>query len=197
VFQLQRPFFSRLLRVAGLAGALAVLGAARPALADGPVGLIAGGAFPQGGATFGQPVGQTQWNLGASYDVGPKFGPFRGSLSFDYANGPTDGQSLNDYGFSLGVRLTTPLYAGLTFGVYNASTQPNCASAAPGGIANAGGSNPCPSLNTTGFGSTYFVGVRLVSLPGFALSLQGGYRQIPVVGGFNPSGPNVGLRLQL
>ncbi len=98
MFQLQRPFFSRLLRVAGLAGALAVLGAARPALADGPVGLIAGGAFPQGGATFGQPVGQTQWNLGASYDVGPKFGPFRGSLSFDYANGPTDGQSLNDCG---------------------------------------------------------------------------------------------------
>ena len=193
----RRTRIARLMRMSGIAAGIAVLSVVRPALADTPFGVIAGGAFPQGGATFGTPVAEAQWNLGASYDVGPKFGPFRGSLLFDYANGATDNQSLSDYGFAVGLRLTTPLYAGVSFGVYDSSTQPNCSYLSPGFGGNGGGSNSCPSLNTTGFGSTYFVGVRLLSLPGFALSVQGGYRQIPVVGGYNPSGPNVGLRVQL
>ena len=183
----------RSFRIGGLAGLLAAF-AVTPALADDPIGIIAGGAFPLAGG-YPYSGGSAQLNVGASYDVGPRFGPFRGSVLFDYANGMTDGQSLNDFGFSVGARLTTPLYAGVTLGLYNASTQPSCSYPAPAiGLV---GSNSCPSLSTTGFGSSYFVGARLFSLPGLSVSLQGGYRQIPVVGGINPSGPNVALRLQL
>jgi hypothetical protein len=179
-------------RIAGIVAVLCLLASPRAAFADGPIAIVAGGAFPQGAPFV---TGTTQLNVGASYDVGPKLGPLRAFLAFDYANGPAGGLGLADYGFGAGVRLTTPLYAGVTIGVYTATAQQSCSYPVAGG--GVGGSNACPNTGATGFGSTYFVGVRVLSLPGVSLSLQGGYRQIPLVGGINPSGPNIGLRLQI
>jgi hypothetical protein len=161
----------------------------KPALADGPVGVVAGAAFPQG-SIYSR--GSAQVYVGASYDVGPKFGPFRGSILFDYASGAIDNHNLNDYAFGVGVRLTTPLYAGLSVGVGTTNANQTCPTP-EGGFA----SPICPGLSATGFASTYFVGVRLISVPGITLSLQGGYRQMPTLDGVNASGASVGLRLQI
>jgi hypothetical protein len=167
-----------------------------PVSADQPVGVVAGGAFPQGNEIS---TGIWQLNLGASYDVWPSHGPFRLSIDGDYANGSAQNLGISDYGFGFGARLTTPIYAGLSAGFYTSTIRQTCSFATPGVAGSAGGGGPssCPTQSGSGFGSTYFVGVRVFSGPGFSLSLQGGYRQVPLVDGVNPSGTNVEVRLQI
>jgi len=125
--------------------------------------------------------GTTQLNLGASFDFGPsKPLPVRASLVFDYAGGSAHGGTLSSYGGGLGVRLTTPIYAGINGLFYNVSLNPG------GGLA---------SANRVGFGTNYFVGERIASIPGGAsISLQATYRQVPLVNGIDPSGLGVSLR---
>jgi hypothetical protein len=170
-----------MLKLFALPGSLLLVALlAAPAAADS-VGLSVGESVVFQSAAR-QVGGTTQLNLGASFDLGPtKPLPVRASLVFDYAGGSANGGSLSNYGGGLGVRLTTPIYAGVNGLFYNVSLSPG------GGLA---------SANRTGFGTNYFVGERLASLPGGAsVSLQATYRQLPTVNGVDPSGLGVSLRL--
>jgi len=158
----------------------AVAASAAPAAADAGLSVTVGPTFVLQSAA--QNVGATaQTNVNVAYDIGPKVPLLRPFLTFDYAGGSANGGSLSDVGGGIGVRLTTPLYAGASLGFY-------AVNATPGGN--------LPSSSTTSVGTNLFAGERLFALPGIGLSLQATYRQIPQTGGYNPSSVTLGLRAQ-
>lgn len=110
--------------------------------------------------------------------------PLALSLQFDDANGSSTGGTFNEYGFGLAARLTTPFYAGAGFSLYNTNAR------IPG--------RALGSVNETGIGTNYFIGERVLSLPGgINFGLQASYKQVPQFDGLNPSAFGVGLRVRL
>jgi hypothetical protein len=164
---------------------------AAPAAADGGLTISAGPSFVINSDAQG-PVPKTLTNVGLGYDFGPKtIIPVRLSLDADYAGGSSNGGSLNEFGAGLGVRLTTPLYVGVTGSVYNVNVH-------PGSTLVGGNVVSPPAQSTTGFGETFFAGEKLFGIPGGAgLALQATYRRLPSLPGFDPSSFTVGLRLSL
>lgn len=180
-------------RAAGAAAAFAILACSAPAFADTPLSIQLGPTiiFQQNARDTG---GTTQVGVGANYDVGPRVPivPIRGSVTFDYSGGANGNQRLSTYGFGVAGRLTTPFYAGAGIGVYfeNATL---CCFVAPG----APNSTATTTASATAVGTNFFLGERLFTIPGgSALSLQATYQQRPSFDGVDPSGLNVGLRLQ-
>ncbi len=166
------------------AASLALLVNAVPARADLPVSVQIGPQFPtQSNAR--NAGGNTQIDVGLNYDiVRPPVIPAALSFQFDEANGANGAGNLNEYGFGFAGRLTTPLYAGAGFSIYNTTGRPNSPFA--------------PSFSSTALGTNYFVGDRFLSLPGGVnFSLQAGLKLIPQFDGVNPSAFGVGLRVQL
>ena len=168
----------------GLA-ALAIVGCGGPALAEAPLSIQIGPQFAlqESGRNAG---GAVQGNVGLNYDFGPRtIVPIRASFQFDDANGTHGGAgNIHQTGFGFAARLTTPLYAGVGVSVYNTSARLD---------------DPAfPQLSATGIGTNYFVGDRVLSLPGgVSFSLQATYKQIPQFDGINPSAVGLGLRVQL
>jgi hypothetical protein len=152
---------------------------AAPATADS-VGLSVGQSLSFQSAAR-QVGGTTQLNLGATFDITPPKIPLRGSIVLDYAGGSANGGSLSNFGAGLGVRLNTPIYAGVSGLIYDVSLNPG------GGLA---------TTSRTAFGTNYFVGERIIPIPGGGgVSIQATYRQLPVVNGVDPSGLGLGLRV--
>ena len=171
--------------VTGLFGASLALAAPAAADADlsdaGPSFVLSSGA---------RTLPTTISNFGLGYDLGPKIiVPVRVSLDLDYAGGSGNGGSLNEFGGGLGVRLTTPLYVGVSLLAYNANVHPG----SPGGNA----ATPAAG-SATGIGTSFCAGEKLFGIPGgAALALQATYRRVPSVDGYDPSSFTVGLRLNL
>ncbi len=166
------------------AAAFALLANAFPARADLPVSVQIGPHFPTQSSARSA-GGNAQIDVGLNYDiVRPPVIPAALSFQFDEANGANGGGNLNEYGFGFAGRLTTPLYAGAGFSIYNTTGRPNSPFAA--------------SFSSTALGTNYFVGDRFLSLPGGVnFSLQAGLKLIPQFDGVNPSAFGVGLRVQL
>ena len=178
------------LGVPAVLAALAMLLSPGPASADAGIALSGGPTFVLNGDTRNA-VGSVQTNLGLGYDIGPKIVvPIRVSLDLDYAGGSGNGGTISEFGGGLGARLTTPLYLGVTASLYTVNIH-------PGGIAAPGSGSGLSATPTssTGFGTNFFVGERLLGLPGGAgVSLQATYRRLPSSGGYDPSSLTVGLR---
>jgi hypothetical protein len=162
----------------------AIAGTAFPARADAPISVQLGAQFPEQG-TARNSGGDVQTGFGVNYDfIHAPIVPVQVSLAFDDANGSNANGKLDAYGFGVAGRLTTPLYAGLGFSVYNVNARLNAPFA--------------PSVSATGIGTSIFVGERFLTLPGGVnFSLQGTYKQLPSLYGINPSSLGVGLRVQL
>jgi len=174
--------FSTPLALGFVVGALVWSGA--PARADAPLSLQLGLAVPPQSAARNA-GGTTQVDVGLNYDfIQAPVVPFQVSFQFDDQNGSHGSGSLNALGFGVAGRLTTPLYAGIGFSVYNV----NAKLAAPN----------APSLSSTGIGTNIFAGYRFLSLPGGVnFALQGTYKQLPSFQGINPSSYGAGVRVQL
>jgi len=176
--------------------AVAIYASAVPARADvlPPVSVELGAQFlPQSNARTG--AGDTQLSVGANYDIWKvPLAPVKVSLRFDEANGGGQhGSTFNEYGFGVTGQLTTPLYAGAGFSVYNTSV--GAVVPAPGITSLNGGRF---TSSSTALGEEFFVGDRFLSLPGGVnFALQATYKDIPQYNGFNPSAVAVGLRVQL
>ena len=165
-----------------LAAAFAVL--TGPARADAGLSVELGAQFPEQGAARSV-GGDVQTGFGVNYDfIRAPIVPVQVSFAFDDANGSTSNGKLNQVGFGVAGRLTTPLYAGIGFSVYNVNATVN-------------GRDP-QTLSSTGLGTTIFAGERFLTLPGgVSFALQGNYKQLPQFGGINPSSYGLGLRIQL
>jgi hypothetical protein len=171
----------------GLALAVAAIGfavTAAPARADLPISLQLGAQFAQQ-SNARNAGGDTQTSFGLNYDfIRAPIVPVQVSFQFDDSNGTHDSGTLNELGFGVAARLTTPLYAGIGFSVYNVDARlafPNA-----------------PSLTSTGIGTNIFAGYRFLSLPGGVnFALQGTYKQLPTLNGINPSSFGAGVRVQL
>jgi len=164
--------------------ATALLANAAPARADLPLSVELGAQLPQQ-TNARNAGGDTQVNVGINYDfIRAPVVPFQVSFHFDDANGSHGSGTLNETAFGVQGRLTTPLYAGLGFSVYNVNSRlayPNA-----------------PSVSATSIGESYFAGYRFLSLPGGVnFALQGTYKQIPSQFGVNPSSFGAGVRVQL
>jgi|GEM_PF-1507155 len=171
------------LRTAALA-ACAVLACALPARADSPFSLEAGPQF--GLQSSGRSAaGNVATDLGVNYDFGPRTViPIRASLQIENVNG-TNGAfgNLHQNAFGIAGRLTTPLYAGFGVSVYTTSAAVDSPTAL--------------QYHATSVGTNYFVGQRVLSLPGgSAFSLQATYKQIPAFAGIDTSAVGVGVRVQ-
>jgi len=157
---------------------------AAPARADLPLSVQLGGQFPQQNNAQNA-GGDAQVDVGLNYDfIRAPVVPVQVSFQFDDANGSHGSGTFNEVGFGVAGRLTTPLYAGLGFSVYNVNARlafPNA-----------------PSTSSTSIGENYFAGYRFLTLPGGVnFALQGTYKQIPSQFGINPSSFEAGVRVQL
>jgi len=170
-------------RIAAIA-ACASLACALPARADSPFSLQVGPQF--GLQSSGRSAaGNVATDVGLNYDFGPRTViPIRASLQFENVNG-TNGAfgNLHQNAFGVAGRLTTPLYAGFGVSVYTTS---------------AAVSNPFGfQYHSTSIGTNYFVGQRVLALPGgTAFSLQATYQQIPAFAGIDTSALGAGVRVQ-
>ncbi len=137
-----------------------------------------------GGGSLG---GTTQLGVGLGYDFGPPIiVPVRATAQFDYNGGSNGGGSLTTYGFTVGARLTTPIYAGIGIGPYFTSLKqplfmvpesPALPVFPPVFI-----STPNGSATAAGFGTKFTVGDRILSLPGgVSLALEASYQLLPTV----------------
>ncbi len=153
-----------------------------------------------GGGSLG---GTTQLGVGLGYDFGPPIiVPVRATAQFDYNGGSNGGGSLTTYGFTVGARLTTPIYAGIGIGPYFTSLKqplfmvpesPALPVFPPVFI-----STPNGSATAAGFGTKFTVGDRILSLPGgVSLALEASYQLLPTVQGIDPSAARLGLRLHI
>jgi len=178
------------------------IAAAAPALAEGPLSVAAQGVIlsGNGGGSLG---GTTQLGVGLGYDFGPPIiVPVRATAQFDYNGGSNGGGSLTTYGFTVGARLTTPIYAGIGIGPYFTSLKqplfmvpesPALPVFPPVFI-----STPNGSATAAGFGTKFTVGDRILSLPGgVSLALEASYQLLPTVQGIDPSAARLGLRLHI
>jgi hypothetical protein len=167
-----------------LAFAAALAAAAVPALADGPLSVQVGAQFEQQGNARSA-GGDVQPNFGLNYDfIHAPVVPVQVSLAFDTANGSNGNGKLDEYGFGVAGRLTTPLYAGIGFSVYNVNARLNAPTAL--------------TFTSTGIGTTIFAGEKFLTLPGgVSFAIQGTYKQLPSFEGISPSSLGVGLRVQL
>ncbi len=160
------------------------MAAAAPALADAPLSVQIGPQFPtqSSGRNAG---GDVATDIGANYDVGPPLPlPFRASLQADYAHGSHGNGKLDDFGIGIAARLTTPIYAGAGISLYSVNVRLDDPAAV--------------SRNVVGAGENFFIGDRVLSLPGgLAFSVQGTYKLLPSAGGVDASNVGVGLRVQL
>ncbi len=181
---------------------------AAPAFAEGPLSVSLQAVIPSGngGSSAG---GSPQLGVGLGYDLGPQIiVPVRATTQFDYNGGSGGGEpSLSTYGFTVGARLTTPLYAGVGIGPYvttltqrndflysSYSGTPNFRlPAMPLGIIV--GST---TTTTVGLGTKFSVGDRILSLPGgVSLSLEASYQLLPTISAVDPSAARLGLRLHI
>jgi hypothetical protein len=156
-----------------------------PASADtSPISFQVGPQFltQSGGRNAG---GDVATDLGLNYDFGPKIVvPVRASAQFDYASGSHAAGSLQAYGFGVAARLTTPIYAGAGFSVYEVNARRSFFGA--------------PSYSWAGLGTNLFVGDTLFALPGGAgVSVQVTYKVLPSSQGIDPSAFALDFRVQL
>jgi hypothetical protein len=184
-------FVSTLARVA-LAAVVCAAFSASAAADVLPVSVQIGGQIPPDG--FARSIaGTAQADFGLNLDVGPKtLVPIRASFQLDDATS----SNFNEFGVGVAARLTTPTYAGAGISLYSVNARYPPA-AQPVGLD--GASSPSEvSLNSTSVGENFFVGQRIVSLPGgVGLSVEAAYKNIPGFEGLNPSAVSLGLRLQL
>ncbi len=184
-------FVSTLARVA--LAAVVCAACATPAAADVlPISVQIGGQIPPDG--FARSIaGTAQADFGLNLDVGPKtLVPVRVSFQLDDATS----SNFNEFGVGVAARLTTPTYAGAGISLYdvNARYATPVQPVGPDGTSSPSQVN----LNSTSVGENFFVGQRIVSLPGGVnLSVEAAYKNIPSFDGLNPSAVSVGLRLQL
>lgn len=180
-----------------------IAGTPAPARAEGPLSVALQAVIPSGngGGSFG---GTTQLGAGLGYDFGPPIiVPVRATVQFDYNGGSEGGSSLSTYGFTVGARLTTPIYAGIGIGPYFTSLK-------EGNFLEPIPFPPMPgrtfiylpppnlSMTTAGFGTKFTVGDRILSLPGgVSLSLEASYQLLPTIRGIDPSAGRLGLRLHI
>jgi hypothetical protein len=173
----------------GIAVFVLVFSASAPALADGPFSVYAGPQFISQGTAQGL-AGDIQGDVAVGYDFGPKtIVPVRARFDLDDAFGSSNGGRVGVVGIGASARLTTPLYAGLGFSVYNINVRESaCATGfAPCGV----------SASGTGVGTSIFVGSKLFSMPGLGLAIEGSYKKIPTLDGVDPSSFGIGLRASL
>jgi hypothetical protein len=177
----KNPIFAALVAALPFACSLAARADVLP-----PISVSAGVQLPTQGSAR-TIAGSTQTDFGLAYDFGPAIVlPIRAFLAADYAAGSRSGGRLDDYGVGIGVRLTTPLYAGASVSYYSLSnTLP--------------GSNGSSATTTwQGSGSDLFVGERLFGLPGGVnVNLEANYKILPSYQGVNPDAFGVDLRLHL
>jgi len=180
-------------RAAAAATLLTAFASAAPAYADTPLSVQIGPTliFEQDARNTG---GTTQVGAGVNYDIGPRLPivPFRASATFDYSGGANGNARLGAYGFGVAGRLTTPLYAGAGIGVYFENATLCCLT-----FPLQPGVTGTTSASATSVGTNFFIGERLLTIPGgSSLSLQATYQQRPSFDGIDPSGLNIGLRMQ-
>jgi hypothetical protein len=176
-------FRSTLIRVATTTAI--VLASTSPSLADAPFSVYAGPQFISQG-TAQSLGGDVQGDVAVGYDFGPKtVVPVRARFDIDDSFGNTSKGRVGFLGFGASARLTTPIYAGLGFSVYSVNVR-----------ANQGGA---PGFDNTaaGFGTSVFVGSKLFSVPGLAVSVEGSYKKVPTLDGIDPSAFGIGLRASL
>jgi hypothetical protein len=158
-----------------------VLAIATPACADGPLSVYAGPQFISQG-TAQSIGGDVQGDVALGYDFGPKtIVPVRARFDVDDSFGNTSKGRVGFLGFGASARLTTPIYAGLGFSLYSVNVREN------------------QSFNNTatGFGTNIYVGSKLFSVPGLAVSVEGSYKKVPTLDGVDPSAFGIGLRASL
>jgi hypothetical protein len=166
-----------------------VLVASVPAFADGPLSVYAGPQFISQGTAQGL-AGDIQGDVGLGYDFGPKtVVPVRARFDLDDSFGSSNGGRVGAFGIGASARLTTPIYAGLGFSIYNIDIRESaCAT----------GNAPCgSSASATGVGTNIFIGSKLFSVPGLGVSIEGSYKKIPTLDGVDPSSFGIGLRASL
>jgi hypothetical protein len=178
-----------------------IAAAPTPALAEGPLSVALQAVIPSGNGG-GDFSGTTQLGLGLGYDFGPPIVvPVRATAQFDYNGGSNGDSSLSTYGFTVGARLTTPIYAGIGIGPYFTSfKQPVFGPALVGRTPILIFTGPSSVTTTSaGLGTKFTVGDRILSLPGgVSLALEASYQLLPTVAGStDPSAARLGLRLHI
>jgi hypothetical protein len=169
---------------AAAAAFAAVLATSAAARADGPLSVQIGPQFAlQDNAR--NAGGDMQTDIGAGYDfLKLPVAPVTAALQADDAFGSHGSGNLNQFGFGVAGRLTTPIYAGAGISVYNVSGRLAYAAA--------------PSLSGSAVGENFFIGDRVLSLPGgLGFNLQATYKRVPSIAGIDSSAFGVGLRVAL
>jgi hypothetical protein len=163
---------------------IALLATGAYADADGPLSVQIGPQFAlQDNAR--NAGGDTQTDIGVNYDfLKLPVVPLAASFQADDAFGSHGSGNLNQLGFGLAGRLTTPLYAGAGISVYSVNGRLAYTDA--------------PSLSGSAVGENFFVGDRVFALPGgVSFNVQATYKRVPAVAGIDSSAFGVGLRVAL
>lgn len=177
---------------------LAVVIEPAPVRAEGPLSVALEAVVPSGngGGSLG---GNAQLGVGVGYDFGPPIiVPVRATAQFDYNGGSGNGGTLSTYGFTAGVRLTTPIYAGVGIGPYVSSYRLLTVPLALPGRQPGSFFSANPTTTEVGLGTKFTVGDRILSLPGgVSLSLEASYQLLPAINGIDPSAARLGVRLHI